>query len=110
MFVTHVYTNYGIYQTFGSTGAMLLIAMVWMQIVSKRFITPTVPHDKVTNVNGKEAAENRDLQIPLVNKTSLAAANRDLEIPLVRVTSGISAKEIEMQVLNSSPQEYNGKT
>ncbi|KZC09574.1 Major facilitator superfamily domain-containing protein 8, partial [Dufourea novaeangliae] len=38
--VSVIYTRYGTYHTFGITGVMLILSMIWLQIVNKRLIPP----------------------------------------------------------------------
>lgn len=65
VFVGLIYTRWGTYHTFGITGAMLLISMLWLQFVSGRLISPEVEKkDEAPNRQGK------DVEIPLVHLRS----------------------------------------
>lgn len=65
VFIGLIYTRLGTYHTFGITGAMLLISMLWLQFVSKRLISPEMKKkDEAPNRQGK------DVEIPLVHLRS----------------------------------------
>lgn len=40
VFVAQIYTNFGTYYTFGLTGVMMFIAMIWLLTVSNRLMPP----------------------------------------------------------------------
>lgn len=66
VFVGLIYTRLGTYYTFGITGAMLVVSMVWLQLVDKRLIPP-----EIKKSNDLPADEQRkDVEIPLVNLKS----------------------------------------
>ncbi|XP_015610069.1 major facilitator superfamily domain-containing protein 8 isoform X2 [Cephus cinctus] len=84
VFVGLIYTRYGTYHTFGITGVMLVLAMIWMQIVDKRLVPPKFA----------EAS---------TNKAQTAGTEKgDVEIPLVHRTPDAGEKEVEMRKLNGS--------
>lgn len=84
VFVGLIYTRFGTYHTFGITGATLIIAMVWLQLVYKRLI----PQIVVSKENHQdENVPKLEVQIPLVLGDSVHDA---------------SQKEIEMQNMNGS--------
>lgn len=65
VFVGLIYTRLGTYHTFGITGAMLLISMLWLQFVSERLISPEMKKtDEMSNRQGK------NVEIPLVHLRS----------------------------------------
>lgn len=69
VFVSFIYTRLGTYYTFGITGVMLIISMLWLQLVNKRLIAPELKKNEVPN------EQRKDVEIPLVhlradNKTS----------------------------------------
>ncbi|XP_076246546.1 CLN7/MFS domain-containing 8 [Calliopsis andreniformis] len=63
IFVSVVYTRFGTYHTFGITGLMLVLAMLWLQIVNKRLI----PLKAVTL---KDDQQKIEVEIPLVHVNS----------------------------------------
>ncbi|RLU17092.1 hypothetical protein DMN91_011161 [Ooceraea biroi] len=65
VFVGFIYTRLGTYHTFGITGIMLIISMLWLQVVNKRLIPPEANQD--SHAPGKEG---KDVEIPLVNLRS----------------------------------------
>ncbi|XP_043668192.1 major facilitator superfamily domain-containing protein 8 isoform X1 [Vespula pensylvanica] len=65
VFVSMIYTRFGTYHTFGVTGVMLLASMVWLQIVNRRLVPPTII--KRNNI-GEE--QKQDTAIPLVRTKS----------------------------------------
>ncbi|XP_043266810.1 major facilitator superfamily domain-containing protein 8 isoform X2 [Venturia canescens] len=84
VFVGLIYTRWGTYHTFGITGATLIIAMIWLQVVYKRLI----PQAVTSRLNQEdENAPKLDVEMPLVFAGS--------------VHDG-SQKEIEMQNVNGS--------
>lgn len=65
VFVGLIYTRLGTYYTFGITGVMLLISMLWLQCVSERLIPPEAKkHDEAPN------RQEKDVEIPLVHLRS----------------------------------------
>lgn len=74
VFVSSIYTRLGTYHTFGITGVMIIISMLWLQLVNKRLIAPELKkNDQVPN------GQRKDVEIPLVhsgndNKISHEAA------------------------------------
>ncbi|XP_015174323.1 PREDICTED: major facilitator superfamily domain-containing protein 8 [Polistes dominula] len=65
VFVSMIYTRFGTYHTFGVTGLMLIASMVWLQIVNKRLIPPTI-----INKNNIGEEQKQDIAIPLVQVKS----------------------------------------
>ncbi|XP_066596400.1 major facilitator superfamily domain-containing protein 8 [Prorops nasuta] len=47
VFVSVIYTRYGTYHTFGITGVMLIVSMIWLQIVNQRLIPPRIEDNKL---------------------------------------------------------------
>ncbi|XP_076280728.1 CLN7/MFS domain-containing 8 [Lasioglossum baleicum] len=71
VFVSVIYTRYGTYHTFGVTGLMLILSMLWLQIVDKRLVPPKLTSKDETK---------RDAEIPLVHlKSNDARATNDIE-------------------------------
>lgn len=66
VFVGLIYTRYGTYQTFGVTGVMLVLAMIWVQILNKRL----VPED-LDRVTGGGADDKKDVELPLVHQPTV---------------------------------------
>ena len=62
VFVGFIYTRLGTYYTFGITGVMLLVSMLWLQFVSERLIAPDAKRNEAPNRQGAE--------IPLVHLRS----------------------------------------
>lgn len=58
-----IYNRYGTYQTFGVTGASLVLCMFWLQIVDKRLI----PLEELEQVNADtlESRERKVIEVPL---------------------------------------------
>ncbi|XP_012265280.2 major facilitator superfamily domain-containing protein 8 isoform X2 [Athalia rosae] len=83
VFVGVIYTRYGTYPTFGITGVMLVLAMIWIQVLNKRLIPPEV-------LDGVGAPDKND------------ADKRDVELPLVHRRNDDDKKEDEAQGLNDS--------
>ncbi|XP_018353735.1 PREDICTED: major facilitator superfamily domain-containing protein 8 [Trachymyrmex septentrionalis] len=65
VFVGFIYTRLGTYHTFGITGVMLIISMLWLQLVNKRLIAPELK--KGNEVPNKQ---EKDVEIPLVHLRS----------------------------------------
>ncbi|KAG5326106.1 MFSD8 protein, partial [Acromyrmex heyeri] len=65
IFVGFIYTRLGTYHTFGITGVMLIISMLWLQLVNKRLIAPELK--KSNEVSNKQ---EKDIEIPLVQLRS----------------------------------------
>lgn len=65
VFVGFIYTRLGTYHTFGITGVMLIVSMLWLQLVNKRLIAPELK--KVNEVQNKQG---KDAEIPLVHLKS----------------------------------------
>jgi len=65
VFVGFIYTRLGTYYTFGITGVMLIIFMLWLQIVNKRLIPPETRKDSQA-LN----KQRKDVEIPLVHLKS----------------------------------------
>ncbi|KAG5313065.1 MFSD8 protein, partial [Pseudoatta argentina] len=65
IFVGFIYTRLGTYHTFGITGVMLIISMLWLQFVNKRLIAPELK--KSNEVSNKQ---EKDIEIPLVQLRS----------------------------------------
>ncbi|XP_036140789.1 major facilitator superfamily domain-containing protein 8 isoform X2 [Monomorium pharaonis] len=65
IFVTFIYTNLGTYHTFGITGVMLIISMLWLQLVNKRLIAP-----EIKKSNQPSDKQGKEVQIPLVQSRS----------------------------------------
>lgn len=65
VFVGLIYTRLGTYHTFGITGVMLIISMLWLQLVKKRLISPKLK-------KAEEAPNERvkDVETPLVHLRS----------------------------------------
>ncbi|XP_012272261.1 major facilitator superfamily domain-containing protein 8 [Orussus abietinus] len=74
VFVGLIYTRFGTYHTFGITGGMLVLAMVWLQIVNKRLIPP----QQINGVPVKEE-ERKEVELPLVHRTSNNVDKEDSE-------------------------------
>ncbi|EGI68201.1 Major facilitator superfamily domain-containing protein 8 [Acromyrmex echinatior] len=65
IFVGFIYTRLGTYHTFGITGVMLIVSMLWLQLVNKRLIAPELKKgNKVSN------KQEKDIEIPLVHLRS----------------------------------------
>ncbi|XP_011135204.1 major facilitator superfamily domain-containing protein 8 [Harpegnathos saltator] len=65
VFVGFIYTRLGTYHTFGVTGVMLIISMLWLQLVKKRLIPPELKKaEEMPNENVK------DVETPLVHLRS----------------------------------------
>ncbi|CAK9802300.1 Major facilitator superfamily domain-containing protein 8 [Anthophora quadrimaculata] len=60
VFVSVIYTRFGTYYTFGSTGLILVLSMVWLQIVNKRLVPLSIPKNE----------KKPDTEIPLVHLES----------------------------------------
>lgn len=65
VFVGFIYTRLGTYYTFGITGVMLIISMLWLQVVNKRLIAPELK--KSNEISDKQG---KDVEIPLVHLRS----------------------------------------
>ncbi|KAH0954966.1 hypothetical protein HN011_001031 [Eciton burchellii] len=65
VFVGFIYTRLGTYYTFGITGVMLIIFMLWLQIVNKRLIPPETRKDSQAL-----SKQRKDVEIPLVHLKS----------------------------------------
>lgn len=65
VFVGFIYTRLGTYYTFGITGIMLIISMLWLQLVNKRLIAPELK--KSNEVSNRQ---EKDVEIPLVHLRS----------------------------------------
>lgn len=66
IFVGLIYTRLGTYYTFGITGAMLVVSMLWLQLVNKRLIPPET---KKSNDSPPDE-QKKDVEIPLVHPRS----------------------------------------
>ncbi|XP_043262988.1 major facilitator superfamily domain-containing protein 8 isoform X1 [Colletes gigas] len=62
VFITMIYTRLGTYYTFGTTGSMLILCMLWLQIVNKRLVP-------LQAIASKDEV-NPDVEIPLVHRLS----------------------------------------
>lgn len=60
VFVGFIYTRLGTYHTFGITGVMLIISMLWLQLVNKRLIVP-----ELRKSNEMPNSQGKDVEIPL---------------------------------------------
>jgi len=65
VFVGFIYTRLGTYHTFGITGIMLIVSMLWLQLVNKRLIASELK--KSNEVPNKQ---EKDAEIPLVHLIS----------------------------------------
>jgi len=65
VFVGFIYTRLGTYHTFGITGVMLIISMVWLQLVNKRLIAP-----ELKKSNEAPNRQEKDAESPLVHLSS----------------------------------------
>jgi len=65
VFVGFIYTRLGTYHTFGITGVMLIISMVWLQLVNKRLIAPELKQS-----NEAPNRQEKDTESPLVHLNS----------------------------------------
>ncbi|XP_031841265.1 CLN7/MFS domain-containing 8 [Nomia melanderi] len=71
VFVSVIYTRFGTYHTFGVTGLMLILCMLWLRIVDKRLIPSKNPTKDQTKP---------DAEIPLVSlKLNDSQATNDIE-------------------------------
>ncbi|XP_053980033.1 major facilitator superfamily domain-containing protein 8 [Hylaeus volcanicus] len=72
VFVSVIYSRFGTYYTFGITGAMLVVCMLWLQIVNKRLVPPKAIVSK--------DEEKHDVEIPLVHfKSNNAQESNDAQ-------------------------------
>lgn len=62
IFVSVIYTRFGTYHTFGITGLMLVVSMLWLQVVNRRLIP-------LRELASKDARPKVDAAIPLVHVT-----------------------------------------
>lgn len=67
IFVGLIYTRLGTYYTFGITGVMLIISILWLQLVNKRLIVPEL---KKSNEVSASIKQGKDAEIPLVHLSS----------------------------------------
>ena len=89
VFLSLVYTRWGTYPTFGITGATLIIAMVWLQLVYKR-LTPLTAVTK--NMNGQTDDPTKlDVEAPLV--INAAPNGSQQEIEMLNIKSTIQDKD-----------------
>lgn len=82
IFVGLIYTRLGTYHTFGITGVMLIISMLWLQLVKKRLIPPEL----------KKAEEDETSNDRM----------KDVETPLVHLRSDNTQTSCEIQKFNGT--------
>lgn len=76
VFVGLIYTRYGTYQTFGLTGLMLIVAMIFIQILNKRLVPPE-PSDNEVKDRAGDLDDKRDVKLPLVHRQINNAKKED---------------------------------
>ena len=76
IFVAQIYTNLGTYYTFGITGLMMTLAMIWLLLFDKRLIPP------IPNNNNNNKIQNHD-----VDEIRSLNDNKKHEIPLDEITT-----------------------